>query len=425
VNDVALAMRWIGMETAALETRLAGLPRFADTLPMVAAAAPSHDAVCVADRAVERSRATLGRDLLRLRSHLAGARQDHAHLRRAQRRYLALRGQFSRLLGTVDVFSDALTQRAEHGIGVVLRGLDILATDGIRTRAPGYSPPPLVCYLDDSVPGGGGAIRRAFTLLPGGETNAVGLIKIPRERLLGLGLTSLLHEVGHQGVASLGLLPFYRALIQRGISRGDLDSFAGAWWSHKLSEVLPDLWAVAKLGITATLGLLGVLGRNDALTFHDRPDDPHPVPWLRAMTSARWGGLTMPHDTWSSLSRLWTTLYSPVRAPAAVRVLLQRLVPTIDVVLGLIAGARPDALGGMTLPEALAAGSVAPSVLLPDLPSKISDLKRGRAGDLSPCMSLAVVGLARHVGVLEAAEEHDLLDQQARAWARRDVCSSR
>jgi hypothetical protein len=391
---------------------------------MVGSAAPSRDAVCLADRAVERSRKRLGRGLAGLGAALRRRASGPADLRRAHRRYLALRAQFSRLLGTVDVFSDALTQRAEHGMGVMLRGLDMLAEDGIRARAPLYHPPPLVCYLDDSVPGAGGAIRRAFTRLPGGETNAVGLIKIPRERILGSGLASLLHEVGHQGVASLNLLPDYRAAVADEVHRGKLDPVAGTWWSRKLSEVLPDLWAVAKLGATATLGLFAVLGRTPLVTYHDVSDDPHPVPWLRALTSAAFGSQLMPHGLWAELRGLWLTLYPIDRAPESARALLERLLPTLPQVVDLIARTRPQSLGGASLVEALGGEAVHPAFLLLNLALRISTIRRN-ANPLPPCQTLATVGLARFLGLVPAEEEHDLLSREVRNWTDRGACRNR
>jgi hypothetical protein len=411
----------MALETGALERRLAEVPSFASTIPMVGAAAPSHSAVCLADRAVERSRRLLRTDLRGLRRSLSSPRDaSRTRLRREQRRYLAVRTQFSRLLSTIDVYADCLSQRAEHRIGVLLRGLDILAEDGVRADVPGYRPPPLVCYLDDTIPGGGGAIRRAFTTLPGGETNAVGLIKIPRERLLGIGLASLLHEVGHQGVASLKLLPPYRTAIAQEALRGTIPPEAASWWSMKLSEVLPDLWAVAKLGITATLGLFGVLARTPRLTYFDNPTDPHPGGWLRALTSIAWGEEIMPHPLWGSLRALWLTLYPREEAPLAARLQSNLLLPTIKPIVRLLARLQPSALSNSTLSMVLGADRVRPQRLLPMLAGLTAG--GGRFGG-PPCEGLATVGLARHLGLLAASQEHVVLQGLATAWARRGVCA--
>ncbi len=58
------------------------------------------------------------------------------------------------------------------------------------------------------------AIRRARTRLPGGGKNPVAIIRIPRERMVSSGIaSSLVHEVGHQGAALLGLFDSVRAAL--------------------------------------------------------------------------------------------------------------------------------------------------------------------------------------------------------------------
>jgi hypothetical protein len=55
----------------------------------------------------------------------------------------------------------------------------------------------MVCYLDR---GHGAAIRRARTRLPGGKSNPVAVIRVPRERMISHGIaSSLIHEVGPSG----------------------------------------------------------------------------------------------------------------------------------------------------------------------------------------------------------------------------------
>ena len=76
-----------------------------------------------------------------------------------------------------------------------------------------------VCYLDRGV---GAAIRRARTRLPGGGDNPAAIIRVPRERMVGGGIaSSLVHEVGHQAAALLGLVSSLRPVLraQRGDAR--------------------------------------------------------------------------------------------------------------------------------------------------------------------------------------------------------------
>src|SRR5690606_31545589 len=112
---------------------------------------------------------------------------------------------FNAILSQVDIFADVLTQRSEHETGVWLRGIDEFAFDALVIPGNRFEAPRLVCYLDR---GHGAAIRRARTRLPGGSSNPVAVIRVPRERMVGgsgIG-SSVAHEVGHQGAALLDLV---------------------------------------------------------------------------------------------------------------------------------------------------------------------------------------------------------------------------
>ena len=108
------------------------------------------------------------------------------------------------MLTHFDMFENVVAQRSDAQTGIWLSGLDNIAADALRLRGGYFEPPPIVCYLDRGM---GAAIRRARTRLPGGGSNPVAVVKIPRERLVGSGIaSSLFHEVGHQAAALLGLV---------------------------------------------------------------------------------------------------------------------------------------------------------------------------------------------------------------------------
>ena len=45
------------------------------------------------------------------------------------------------------LFTEVVTQRSEHGTGVWLSGLDVLAADALRVDVEGYEEVPSICYL--------------------------------------------------------------------------------------------------------------------------------------------------------------------------------------------------------------------------------------------------------------------------------------
>ena len=199
----------LDQEARAIQDRLRRVPAFAVNETMVMAAMPSPVAQAAIDRFLQHEGAELRREIDRFRSWLRGAAAaDPAEM---QRRFAILRVRFNLALGNFDLFSDALTQRSETD-GVLLSGLDVAASDGLRVAGRPFEDPPLLCYLDR---GPGGAIRRARTRLPGNRSNPVALIRVPRERMVGHGIaSSLMHEVGHQGAALLGLVASLSAELQ-------------------------------------------------------------------------------------------------------------------------------------------------------------------------------------------------------------------
>lgn len=410
---VTMAVRWLAQEAEALESRLVLVPRFAATIPMVHESAPSDHAVHLADDIVERSKRVLHRQVRHFTRSLSRRAPSHRTFRIGQLRYLALRNRFDELQTTVDIFADALTQRAEHAIGPLLRGLDVLARDGLHTTPALFRAPPLVCYLDRGL---GGSIRRVFTNLPGAGKNSVALVKIPRERLCGNGYASLLHEVGHQGAALLDLVSAYRRWLASEAETGALEPAAVAYWSSKISEVIADVWSCAKLGATGTLGLFGVLGRAPRFTFQESPHGPHPMPWLRGRMSVAFGAAAMPHALWAELQRLWTTLYPVESAPEAARSLLELVLPSIERVARGLALTRLPELRGQSLSEALGTRDVAPGRLLADLDELIEAVRA--ASPLRPCVALAAIGIARYRGLLTPTEENSLIASSTRRWAR-------
>src|SRR5436305_1548105 len=106
------------------------------------------------------------------------------------------------------------------------------------------------------------------------------------ERYLEQGRRALRRLVGEylrwlRGPALLDLVASVRPLL-RGLQQGATDQRV-AWrcWERWISEIVADLWAVARVGITATHGLIGVVSLPRYFVFRPNLDDPHPAPWIR------------------------------------------------------------------------------------------------------------------------------------------------
>lgn len=329
-----------------------------------------------------------------------------------QRRLTLLRLRFNNVLTQFDIFADVMTQRSEHGTGVWLAGLDVLAADALAIPGGYFQPPPVVCYLDR---GHGAAIRRARTRLPGGGWNPVAIVRVPRERMIGSGVgSSLVHEVGHQGSELLRLRQSLRPVL-RGLQRsGGARRIAWILYERWLGEILADLWAVARLGFTALLGFIGVLSLPRAFVFRIDPRGSHPAPWIRFRLVCALGHALYPHGCWSAVSRLWISLYPLEGLRPRHRRLIDLLEDSIPALVAVLVHHRPPALRGRSLAEALASPDLHPSRLAARGGSMRSTAALRR---LSPTLAVAALGQTRAEGRINPEQESAAIARLLTTWA--------
>jgi hypothetical protein len=417
MSDQRGAAWFMAQETRALLARLARVKPFALHETMVPAAA----LLPASQIAIERFLAQ-GRQELRDRAHdflrWLGTREGQlAPPAEAQRRFTLLRLRFNDLLSQFDTFADVLTQRSEHETGVWLSGLDVAAADALALPDD-YTAPPVICYLDR---GHGAAIRRARTRLPGGRLNPVAIIRVPRERMVGSGIaSSLVHEVGHQGSALLDLVGSLGPILRGRQQQADgPDQLAWRLWERWISEILADLWAIAKVGITSTLGLMGIVSLPSAFVFRISLDDPHPIPWIRVRLSCAIGQALYPHPQWDRLSQLWKSFYPPIDLSQPKRDLLALLDETLPDFVALLIDHRPRSLRGRSLREALASDDRRPETLAAHYRA---GLKRPQLiRQVSPTLAFAALGQARADGQLTPELESKAIGNLLTDWAVRST----
>jgi hypothetical protein len=400
-------------EARALCARLSRVEPFALHMPMVSAAAISPEAQTAIELHMARGRRELRTRVADYLNWLRSREGQRAPVAEAQRRFTFLRLRFNAVLSQFHIFADVLTQRSEHETGVWLSGLDTLAADALSLPGCVFNPPPVICYLDRSP---GAAIRRVRTRLPGGSENPVAIIRVPRERMISSGLaSSVVHEVGHQGAALLGLTGSLKHEIEetktaKGKVRGTWDYF-----SRWISEIVADFWSVAKLGVTATLGLLGVVSLPRAFVFRLSSDDPHPIPWIRVKLSCAMGNALYPHSQWKRLASVWESYYPPLNLDAARRRLLAELDAEIPEFVALLAGHQPPALGGKSLAQAMPLDERQPSQLATyheQWTASPSQMRRA-----VPSLVFAVIGQARMSGKTTPEQESKVLTDLLTHWA--------
>ncbi len=429
MNATKTAWALILHELQSITARLEAQKPFAMQMPMVTAAAVSDPAQAAIESHMLQARNKLRRLIRRFSVQLAHLPQSPANVRWAQHRLSMVKLQFQSVLARFEIFGEVLSQRAQHETGLWLAGLDVAAAAALRLPHRPLPAPPVVCYVDRSF---GGAIRRAHTPLPGGAINPVAIIRMPRERMVGTGIAaSLFHEVGHQAAAMLGLVQSLRDALQTPIRALATQDPRQAWawrcWQSWVSEWVADLWAVAQAGVTASVGLIGVVSLPSVFAFRYTPQDPHPAPWIRVMLSLAMGEALYPDPQWHRVREAWGQMYPRSAMTPSQQQHYQLLEHSLGPFVHWLLRLRLPALHHRPLGQALRWRSRTPAALREqgrDLGPVPHEQLRLRSLDillaLQPAHALAVLGQARHDGRLPAHSEFQLTSELLNRWAMED-----
>ncbi len=217
-----------------------------------------------------------------------------------------------------------------------------------------------------------------------------------------------MHETGHQAAALLGLVESLRPEIQRArLGLAGPERVAWQLWERWISEIIADLYAIARVGVSSTMGLMGLVSLPRAFVFRMAPDDPHPFAWIRVHLSCAFGDALYPDPQWRQLAQVWTLLYPVGRLPASRMRVIQALLATMPAFVRLVLGLRSPALRGRALGEVLRAHDRSPDRLVRLYRAWVADssaIRRTR-----PALAFAVIGQARARGLLTPEGEDRLL----------------
>ena len=126
-----------------------------------------------------------------------------------------------------------------------------------------------------------------------------------------------MHETGHQAAALLGLVESLRPEIQRARqSAAGPERVAWQLFERWISEVIADVYSIARVGVASTMGLMGLVSLPRAFVFRMAPDDPHPFAWIRVHLSCAFGDALYPDPQWRQLAEVWSSLYPLGGLPA-------------------------------------------------------------------------------------------------------------
>jgi hypothetical protein len=252
----------------------------------------------------------------------------------------------------------------------------------------------------------------------------VAIIRVPRERMIGSSIaSSLIHEVGHQGAALLDLVNPLAEGLRTVAMRAGAD---GRWWkclAGWISEIIADFWSVARLGISSTLGLMGVVSLPRAFVTRFSSEGVHPTPWIRVKISIAMGRALYPDPQWDRLAKLWESLYPLEHAAVADAQAFRALDRLLPAFARYLCGFRPAALNGLALAEAFPRDD--------RTPARLRDIWREQCrrpdtlARLPPSLAFAVVGQAKHDNAITTNDEITLLRRLLRFWALESTVDAR
>ena len=82
---------------------------------------------------------------------------------------------------------------------------------------------------------------------------------------------------------------------------------------------MADYWAISKIGIGSTLGLIGLVSLPRGFVFRPPDEDPHPMPWLRVLLSCAIGDRLYPDPQWDAAGRHLAGHVPACRCPSRAR----------------------------------------------------------------------------------------------------------
>lgn len=399
-------------EARSLLARLAQVKPFSMTMPMVKGASVSDKALKEITNLLETGKTELKKNIYKFIDNIQKSGTHSGNEVGMQSDFTILKLRFNSILDELDIFADVLSQRAEYDVGVWTAGLDVLAEDGLRVLQNLQDTPSLIVYLDR---GHGAAIRRARTRLPGGDLNPVGVIQIPRERMVGSGIaSSLIHEVGHQAAELLDMVATLKQRLSEKRIR-HTEAIAWKYFERWISEIVADVWAVGHLGITGTMGLMGVVTLPRYFQFRIDLRDPHPAPYVRVLLSCAFGKKLYPHPQWDKLCELWKVFY-PTRGLRREMIdILNSIENEIPAFVDLVLHHSTKEMKGKRLMDFFPLRERQPDRLRQFY--QWWRLKKISLYTMPPTLVFAIMGQAKSDLVMNAAEENDILTRLLRYWA--------
>ncbi len=312
------------------------------------------------------------------------------------------------------LFFDVFSQRGSS-FAPALAACDTIARDcfqAVRRAAPGVlrgALLPPVTYLEH---GFSPATFRRGILLGRllGERNPFPLVRIPYEHVdspWGMGV--VLHEIGHNLHADMGVWQENRTAVQRRVFTTTHDPWLTRIWTRWHKEIFADLIALLLGGPAVGQSMMDFLSYPASRVLTFRPLSVHPTAYLRTQVMAEMVRRMGFAEEAGRMREIWTSLYGPSAGSSRIpRRLLQTASDLIPHVVDEIAFQTRRGLGQQALADVVpfsrenesAIRSAAPAIargrVPTDLPPRftVSASRYAMAQSLAPPQRIAAVVLA-------------------------------
>ncbi|AQG78536.1 hypothetical protein [Spirosoma montaniterrae] len=229
-----------------------------------------------------------------------------------------------------DTYMDVLTQRLSQPIGSLLKGCDAIALDGTRRGFLADITIPPVVYCDRGF--GASTCREGVPLLAN-TPNPMQFIAVPYSRLVEkYNLISVYHEVGHQTLMKLNMVPLLRRLFDEQLGKAGAPAFVRALFANWVRELGPDFWAFCLTGMAQTCSLRDVLFLSHEQATYLTTRLTHPPGYLRFLVSVAWCRHIWGRGDWDEWEQNWKQNYPLTRLPARMQEAYQTLERFLPVV---------------------------------------------------------------------------------------------
>lgn len=223
---------------------------------------------------------------------------------RMKRKVTALREQYLKTEQTIHFYTIAVNSRTTPQVAALLRACDIMCFKSMEEilKTLGKEIPPVLTYIDKGI---GASILKAGLRLWDGNISPVAAVKITQHNLFRP--TAIIHETGHQVAHMLNWNDeLAQALRLKLTNHPEVVGGAFASWA---SEIGADAFAFVHAGFGSIAALHDVVSGRSESVFAFRPNDPHPISYVRVLMGLEMCRQSFGSGPWDELETAFISDY--------------------------------------------------------------------------------------------------------------------